>query len=94
MSTRTKQETVTFGHPFTISGVDGVQPAGSYVVQIDEEAVDSLSLLAYRRVRTSMLLPLHPGSTSSLQSILIEPRELEKSLAQDRATCPSTPLAT
>ena len=93
MSTRTKQETVTFGHPFTISGVDGVQPAGSYIVQIEEEALESLWFLAYRRVATSMLLPIHPSSTSSVQSILIEPRELEESLARDRAACPSIPLA-
>ena len=61
MSTRTKQETVTFRHPFTISGVDGVQPAGSYIVWIEEEVLDGLSFLAYRRVGTSMLLPLHPS---------------------------------
>ena len=81
MSTRTKQETVTFRHPFTISGVDGVQPAGSYIVQIEEEVLDGLSFLAYRRVGTSMLLPLHPGSTNSIQSVFIQPRELEASLA-------------
>ena len=88
MSTRTKQETLTFRHPFTISGVDGVQPAGSYIVQIEEEALESLSFVAYRRVETSMLLPLHPGSTNSVQSILIEPRELEASLARDRLHVP------
>ena len=92
MSTRTKQETVTFTRPFTISGVDGVQPAGSYIVQIDDEVLEGLSFLAYRRAGTSMLLPLHPGSSSSVQSILIEPRELEESLARDRAACPSSPL--
>ena len=94
MSTRTKQETVTFRHPFTISGVDGVQPAGAYIVQIEDEVLDGLSFLAYRRVGTSMLLPLHPGSSSSVQSILVERRELEESLARDRAACPLSPLTT
>src|SRR5215218_5518333 len=35
-----------------IGGVDGVQPAGSYIVWIEEEVLDGLSFLAYRRVGT------------------------------------------
>jgi len=88
MNTRTKQETAIFTHPFTMDGVDGVQPAGSYIVQIEEEVIESLSRLAYRRVETSMLVPLRPGSSSSVQSILIKPRDLEDALARDRATLP------
>jgi hypothetical protein len=42
MNTRTKQETAIFTHPFTINGVDGVQPAGSYIVQIEDEVIESL----------------------------------------------------
>ena len=88
MNTRTKQETAIFTHSFTINGVDGVQAAGSYIVQIEEEVIESLSRLAYRRVETSMLVPLRPGSSSSVQAILIKPSDLEQALARDRATQP------
>ncbi len=82
MSTRAKQETATFNHLFRINGVDGVQPAGSYIVQIEEEALDGLSFVSHRRLETSMLLS--PGSTGSVQSISIDPRDLEDALARDR----------
>ena len=93
MSMRTKQEMATFSHPFTMRGIEGVQPAGSYTVQIEEETIESLSFLASRRVATSMLFPLHPGSTKSFQSIDVDPRELEISLARDRAAGEPDPLA-
>ena len=85
MTKRAKQEMATFSHPFTISGVDGVQPAGSYVVQIEEEALEGLSFVAYRRLETSILVPLHSGSSGSVQSIPIQTRDLEDALAHDRA---------
>ena len=32
---------VTFTHPFNLSGVDEVQPAGTYTVETDEELLES-----------------------------------------------------
>ena len=36
MTVRTTSRTVTFVHPFNLSGTDEVQPAGIYTVETDE----------------------------------------------------------
>ncbi len=38
--------------PFVLPGVDGLQPAGTYDVDTDEESIDDVSFLAWRRVAT------------------------------------------
>ena len=37
---RTTRESVTFDHPFSLAAVGEVQPAGTYIVEIDEELID------------------------------------------------------
>ena len=37
MNRRTRRETVTFARPFSLRGIDGVQPAGTYTVETEEE---------------------------------------------------------
>jgi hypothetical protein len=82
--TRTTSRTVTFTHPFALNGVDGVQPAGSYVVETDEELVDSLSFPVYRRTATWLHLPRSDGGTNRgmamSQTALIDPDELDRVL--------------
>lgn len=85
MSTRMREEIVTFAFPFTLSGLDGVHPAGSYTVLTEDELLESLSFKAYRRVGTTILIPIDPRFPNSVQSVSIEPRELETSLLRDRA---------
>ena len=74
---RTTRETVTFDHPFSLDAVDGVQPAGTYTVEIDEDLIEGLSFLAYRRVATTIYLPLRYGGASSVQAVRVNPRELD-----------------
>ena len=83
MTLRTHRETLTFAHPFTLSGVEDVQAPGAYTVQTDEEFLEGLSFLAYRRVATVIFLPLHRGGPGSLQAITIDPRELADTLERD-----------
>ena len=73
---RTTRESVTFDHPFSLAAVGEVQPAGTYIVEIDEELIDGLSFLAYRRVATTVYLPLHDRGPGSVQAVRVEPREL------------------
>ena len=42
MTVRTTSRTVTFIHPFSLSGTDEVQPAGTYTVETDEELLQRL----------------------------------------------------
>jgi hypothetical protein len=73
---RTTRESVIFDRPFSLAAVDEVQPAGTYTVEIDEELIEGLSFLAYRRVATTIYLPLRPGGHGSVQAVKVDPREL------------------
>lgn len=83
MRTRTSSRIVTFTRPFRMVGVVGEQPAGSYTVETDEERLETVSLEAYRRVATSIRLPLPSGAAGCSQTIAIDPAELELALARD-----------
>ena len=56
MTVRTSRKSVTFTQPFSLSGFDEVQPAGTYTVETDEELLPGLSFPAYRRVATLIFL--------------------------------------
>ena len=75
---------MTFKHPFSLKGVDGMLPAGDYRVLTDEELIDGLSFLAYRRVAT-MIFPLAVRSDLS-GMFTIDPQDLAAAQEQDRAT--------
>ena len=80
---RTSRRTVTFTRPFSLSGIDGVQPAGSYTVETDEELLPGLSFPAYRRVATLIFLPARPGDAVSGRVATIGPLELEAAQERD-----------
>ena len=63
MTVRTTSKTVTFMHLFNLSGMDGMQPAGTYTVETDEELLQTLSLRAYKRISTLIRLPGRPRNT-------------------------------
>ena len=39
---RTTRETVTFDHPFSLYAVDGLQPPGTYEIDIDEDLIEGI----------------------------------------------------
>lgn len=57
MHSRTQETTVTFRHPFSLSVLDRPQPAGTYRLVVDEEAIPDISFLAYRRSATMLHTP-------------------------------------
>ena len=77
---RTKRESVTFDRPFSLGAVEGLQPAGTYAVDVDEELIEGLSFLAYQRVATTIYLPLRAGGSGSVQAVRVDPRELDSAL--------------
>ncbi|HZH12096.1 MAG TPA: hypothetical protein VEZ24_17225 [Microvirga sp.] len=83
MNLRTTSRTITFRRPFSLAGLDEIQPAGSYMVQTDEESIEGLSFLAYRRVSTVIFLPLSQGGSGSFQVISVTPEALDAALALD-----------
>ena len=88
MAGRTTRMSVTFSRPFSLSDLDGIQPAGTYRVQTVDVALDTLSLLAYRRISTTIELPAVGTASSKRQVVTIDPLELEAALKRDTATCP------
>ena len=84
MFERTTRATVDFRHPFRIAGVEGEHPAGTYHVETIEEPIGGLSFLAYRRVSTTIVLPLPRFGQSSRQMVTIEPQDLDSAQARDR----------
>src|SRR3954453_2662084 len=82
---RTGRETVTFARPFRLRGVDEAQPAGAYTVETDEEPIEGLSFMAYRRVATVIFLPLARGGQGSFQAVPVDPPALEAAIAADKA---------
>jgi hypothetical protein len=86
MSTRTTETTITFEHPFTLSSVDGAQPAGTYRLVTDEEDISGVSFVGFRRIATSLYLPAISASGSSVQVFQVDPAELAVALASDSRT--------
>ena len=54
-ATRTTQTVVCFSSTFRLPDFDAPQPAGSYRVDHDEELIESVSRLAWRRVASFIL---------------------------------------
>jgi hypothetical protein len=86
MPERSTLASITFSHPFSLTDVDGVQPAGTYTVETIETTLDNLSFLAYRRVSTSIMLPAIGKAARERQVIYIDPLELEQALKRDAQT--------
>ena len=83
MTTRTTRTTVTFRQPFLLKGADRIVPAGDYNVVTDEELIDGLSFLAYRRVSTAIYLPA-AGHGSSIEMLVVNPQDLDAAQERDR----------
>lgn len=85
MTVRTTRTTVIFKKGFVLAGLDEEQPAGVYDIETDEERLEGLSFSAYRRVQT--LINLHPktGNPSLIQTMTIDPDELDAALERDHA---------
>jgi hypothetical protein len=77
MTLRTTSKVITFVHPFALPGLDHAQPSGAYTVPTDEEPIEGLSFLAYRRVATLIFLPLHPGNRDPFRRSVLH-REISR----------------
>jgi hypothetical protein len=83
MSIRTTDTAVTFRRPFSLSSVEGTQPAGTYHVSTDEEQIADLSFLAYARVTTLLYLPADAKNDATRQIVRVDPAELAAALERD-----------
>ena len=82
MTIRSRRETVTFKHPFRIHGIERMLPAGSYPVIADEETIESERFSAWRRVGTSIIVPVE-GLLGSVEMLSIRAIDLADAIASD-----------
>ena len=82
MTERTTRKTVTFTRPFSLSGIDEVQGAGTYTVETSEELLQGVSFPAYRRIETVIFLPARRGVFVD-RVVKIDPLELEAAERRD-----------
>ncbi len=89
---RSSIERVTFRHEFMLKGMDAAQPPGTYEIEIDEEQLEGLSFMAYRRVSTAVRIPSGIRGSTSSQIFPISHLDLEAALARD-CSLEATPCA-
>ncbi len=83
MTTRTTQSVARFSSPFLLPGFDAPQPAGDYRVDQDEELIEVLSRLAWRRVAAFVHLPAIGTGGASQQLVPVNPADLDAALEKD-----------
>ena len=86
MTIRTTRKQMTFQAPFSLPELGGVQPAGTYDVESDEEAVEGNERTVYVRVATL----IHIESPGCTRTVTIDPANLDAALERDAATLSPT----
>lgn len=81
MVIRTTRKQVTFKAPFSLPELDGLQPAGTYDVEIDEEVIEGNERTVYVRVATLLYI----RSLGSTRTVTIDAGGLEDALGRDAA---------
>jgi hypothetical protein len=80
VTTKSVTFAVTFAQPFTVNDMTGEQPPGVYIVETEEELLESFSFSAYRRLSTVMRCPAAGGI---MRFVTIDPTALDAALARD-----------
>lgn len=88
MATRMTSMTVEFRRPFMLNGFEQIEPAGSYLVETEEESIDDVSMPVWRRMATIM----HVTRGGATEYRRIDPIDLAKALSRDHAQ-EETPVA-
>ena len=77
------RKSVTFAHPFSLDGIEGTYPAGTYDIAETHEQVEGLAFIGYRRTRTTIELPGTNVALISRQVVEMDPEDLAAALARD-----------
>jgi hypothetical protein len=85
MAIRSRHESVVFQRDFRIEGINRTLPPGAYDVVTDEEEIEGLSFLAYRRVATSLRVTGPTRERVTTESFSIDPDDLKEALRLDAA---------
>ena len=84
-TTRHTTATVTFQRPFILDGFEQLQPAGSYIVDTEEELIDTVLSPGWKRTSTAMRLTRH----GAIEQVPVDPEQLQEALRRDGAQADS-----
>lgn len=79
MNTRSTSSQIAFRRPFRLNGVEGLQPAGSYTLTVEEEKLDTLTVDAWRQTSATLYVP----QGGAIDHAAISMEDLEAALARD-----------
>lgn len=91
MQERTTRKSVTFLHPFSLSGIDEKLEAGTYEIETCEELIEGLSFVAYRRISTTIVIAVSGYGHGARQVVAIDPLDLEVAQQIDALEASMTP---
>ena len=83
MPVLTTETLITFRHAFALATLDRWQPAGTYRLVTEDEEIDGLSFLAFRRTATLLHLPAVPNASGGSEIVPVDPMELAAALEAD-----------
>jgi hypothetical protein len=81
MAVRMTSTEVIFTRPFVLHGFEKLEPAGTYLIETEEESVDEVSFSVWKR--TAMVM--HIMRSGAIEYVRIDPEDLRKALARDNA---------
>lgn len=84
MSARTTHSIAHFDSSFMLGGLTAPLPPSDYDVDHDEELIDGISRVAWRRVATFIHLPARGIKALQSQLVAIDHADLEAALERDR----------
>jgi hypothetical protein len=79
MESRITIEQVTFRRPFTLSGLQGIQPPGTYTIRTEEQMLETSSFVGWRQAGTMMVLHRSGG----VEYAVVDRQELREALVHD-----------
>lgn len=86
MTERTIETEITFAHSFALSALLKPLEAGTYRLIVDEEEIEGLSFLAFRRTSTQLEIPAIATSVGTRQRLRVSSQEIETALTRDART--------
>jgi len=60
-----------------------MQPAGDYLVDTEEERIESMSMLGWRRVATFLQIPSIANTRNIIERVCVDPVGLDAALLKD-----------
>jgi len=79
MDRRSTSSQITFRWPFRLNGVEGLQPAGSYTLTVEEERLDTLTVDTWRQTSATLYVP----QGGAIDHAAISMEDLQAALVRD-----------